>query len=116
MENDTEVVDNNLIKIRASKINNEYRIFKLSNNRFKFNLNKLFDNFKFSTNLQYFTKSPNTKGPIHRIKVNYSGRGYDKIPKLIKINSENGKNATIKVKSKSIGKIGSFNRVKDGFD
>lgn len=116
VENDTEVLNHNLIKVKSSKINNEYRIFKLSNNRFKFNLNKLYDNFKFSTNLQYFTKSLNAKGPIHKIKVNYSGKGYDKIPKLLKINSENGKNATIKVKSKAIGKIGGFNRVKDGFD
>lgn len=116
VEVDTEVLDYNLIKINSNKIETQFKVIKTSENQFKINLNKLYENFKYPFGLEYYTKSKTASGPIKSINVNYSGVGYDKKPTLSKIRTENGKNAIIKLKSKQIGKIDSFQRVKDGFD
>ncbi len=50
------------------------------------------------------------------MKINFSGRGYKKLPTVKKVKSQFGTNAIVKVISPTIGRVETFDRVKDGFD
>jgi hypothetical protein len=117
---DFDVKNNNFIKISGSDYNKDYTIIKLDENRFKFNLQGRPENVEYTkdklSELKYSTQVQTVRGPINKIKINYGGRGYKKIPKISRIISKFGKNAVLKAKSNKIGRISSVDRVKDGFD
>jgi hypothetical protein len=118
---DKEVVANNRIKIIPSAFNNEYPIIGIGSTVFKFNLNIKPENTLYTTSsgistIFYDTNSTNTTGPISKIKVNFGGKGYTKLPKISLIETISGKNAIIKTQSSSIGKVNELERVKDGFN
>jgi len=118
---DKEVVANNRIKIVPSAFNNEYPIIGIGSTAFKFNLNTKPENTSYTTSsgvstIFYDTNSTNTSGPISKIKVNFGGKRYTKLPKISSIETVSGKNAILKSSSSTIGKVDYLERVKDGFD
>ena len=117
---DTEVMNNNLIEIVESNYLNEYSIKVINDKSFKINLPRepetTIYNHSNLRDLYYSTLSTSSTGPIERIKLNYGGKNYSKVPKLSRIISENGVDATLTAKSNKIGRISSLERVKDGFD
>ena len=118
---DKEVVANNRIKIVPSTFNNEYPIIGIGSTAFKFNLNTKPENTSYTTSsgvstIFYDTNSTNTSGPISKIKVNFGGKRYTKLPKISSIETVSGKNAILKSSSSTIGKVDYLERVKDGFD
>ena len=118
---DKEVVANNRIKIISSTFNNEYPIIKISSTSFKFNLNTKPENTLYTTSsgvstIFYDTNSSNTSGPISKIKVNFSGKRYKKLPKISSIETISGKSAILRTSSYKIGKVDYLERVKDGFN
>ena len=117
---DYEVQNNNFISIVNSDYNKDYDIIKLDDTRFKINLTGRPENLEYNTSIlrefKYSTKSKNSNGPISKIQVNYGGKNYNVVPKVVDIVSTSGRGALIKAKSEKIGRISSIERVKDGFD
>ena len=118
---DKEVVANNRIKIIPSTFNNEYPIIGIGSTVFKFNLNTKPENTSYTTSsgvstIFYDTNSTNTSGPISKIKVNFGGKRYTKLPKISSIETISGKNSILRSSSSTIGKVSEIERVKDGFN
>jgi hypothetical protein len=118
---DKEVVANNRIKIVPSTFNNEYPIIGIGSTAFKFNLNTKPENTLYTTSsgvstIFYDTNSTNTSGPISKIKVNFGGKRYTKLPKISSIETISGKNSILRSSSFTIGKVTQLERVKDGFN
>ena len=118
---DKEVVANNRIKIVPSTFNNEYPIIGIGSTSFKFNLNTKPENTSYTTSsgvstIFYDTNSTNTSGPISKIKVNFGGKRYTKLPKISSVETISGKNSILRSSSSIIGKVSQIERVKDGFN
>jgi hypothetical protein len=67
-------------------------------------------------NITYTTDSNNARGSIFRVELISSNNYYNTIPIIEYIQSDEGVNATLLAYSKTIGKINSVERIKDGFD
>ena len=117
ISSDKEVIANNRIKIIPSTFNNEYPIIGIGSTTFKFNLNIKPENTSNTTlNVFYDTNSINTSGPISKIKINFGGKRYTKLPKISSIETISGKNSILRTSSSTIGKVSQLERVKDGFN
>ena len=121
ISSDTDVIGNNKIAIEDSVFTNLYNIVLTSSNSFRFNLYNKPESFSYNvtsgiSTVFYETDSKSASGPISKIRLNFGGKKYKKLPKIVSIESKNGKNATLKCISKNIGKINNIERVKDGFD
>jgi len=66
--------------------------------------------------LRYSTLSKNSTGGISDISIVYGGYGYKKIPSFEKIESENGFDASIELKSSSIGKLEKVTVIDQGYE
>ena len=121
ISSDFDVSGNNKLIIQSSSINDEYSVVFVESDNFKVNLSKKPEYFEYNANsgissLFYETTSRSVNGPISAIKLNFGGRGYKKIPNIVRIDSINGKNGVLKSESNTIGKIDTLERIKDGFD
>lgn len=117
ISSDKEVVANNRIKIIPSTFNNEYPIIGIGSTTFKFNLNTKPESTSHTTSSVFYdTNSTNTSGPISKIKVNFGGKRYTKLPKISSIETISGKNSILRSSSSTIGKVSQLERVKDGFN
>ena len=117
---DVEVKNGSLIEIVDSDYVNSYNIKVLNSNSFQINLPNKPESTDYTelnvNELRYSTKSANSTGPIEKIKLNYGGIGYNRIPRVSNIITQSGKNATLKARTDKIGRISLVERVKDGFD
>jgi hypothetical protein len=118
---DKEVIGHNKITLNPSVYSENYPIISTGSTTFKFILNQKPEYFSYSVNsgittIFYDTDSANAVGPISKIKLNFGGKGYKKIPAIRSVDSQNGKAAILKASSNTIGKIDYIERVKDGFD
>ena len=121
ISSDNDVYSRNQIKILPTKYTREFEVAPTGITSFTINFDTKPEEFEYKVNsgistISYTTNSRSTNGPISKIKINFGGRGYKKIPKISRILSENGRNAILKPISNTIGKIDSLDRVKDGFD
>jgi hypothetical protein len=117
ISSDKEVAANNRIKIVPSTFNNEYPIIGIGSTTFKFNLNTKPENTSNTAlSVFYDTNSTNTSGPISKIKVNFGGKRYIKLPKISSVETISGKNSILRSSSSTIGKVSQLERVKDGFN
>ena len=117
ISSDKEVAANNRIKIVPSTFNNEYPIIGIGSTTFKFNLNTKPENTSnTASSVFYDTNSTNTSGPISKIKVNFGGKRYTKLPKISSVETISGKNSILRSSSSTIGKVSQVERVKDGFN
>ena len=69
-----------------------------------------------NTTVTYTTTSKTADGPIDKLRINFAGVGYDRLPIIESIKTVNGKNANIKLISDDVVKVEKYERVKDGFD
>jgi len=119
---DTEVTGRNNITFNNIVIRNEHSIIKTDDTNFTFNLKERpLESQKFISRtgvstITYSTTSETAKGPIFKTKINFPGRGYTVLPRVIGFASAEGKDAIVKVSSPDIGKIDLIERIKDGFD
>ena len=122
ISSDIDVKSHNKVSIVNHQLNTKFKVTILSDKVFSF-----FNTKKFSfvenniiiqptTNFSYKTTSTSALGPISKLKINFPGRGYKKLPNIRGINSSSGSNAVLKIISPNIGKVETFSRVKDGFD
>jgi len=120
LSSDYSVPGNNQIIVRNHPLNRKVGITTISNTEFTFLLDTKFSfnelTSVLSSNSSYKTTSTSAIGPISNVKINFAGRGYKKLPFIQKIDTKLGKNAILKLKSEKIGRVESYERVKDGFD
>ena len=121
ISSDNEVNGNNQIVINTSVLTQEYPIVSLGNTSFRFNLLKKPESVSYNKSsgintVFYDTNSVNTSGPISKVRINFNGRGYKKVPKVDRIETSSGSGAILKSTSSTVGKIDNLERVKDGFD
>ena len=121
ISSDIDVMGRNKISIISSYLNDDYEVVSIGSSEFRVSLKNKPENMDYSLNsgissVFYSTTSLSASGPIQKLKINYQGKGYKKLPNLLRIQTENGTGASIKPSSTSIGKIDSFVRVKDGYD
>ena len=120
---DFDVLSNSKISIINHQLNDNFvvtstpstKIFTFDNTKKLTEIEKQIINENL-TNFSYKTTSTNALGPISKLKINFPGRGYKKLPTVKRIKSESGTNAVVKVISPTIGRVETFDRVKDGFD
>jgi len=117
---DDSVIGNNHIILLDHSLNSSFKVDVVDNNTFTFINDKILTYVEsqslLTANITYDTNSKSALGPISRLKINFGGRGYQKLPVVKKINSRIGTGAVVKLISPTIGRIESFSRVKDGFD
>lgn len=117
---DYSVIGNNHINLLTHSLQKSYKIEGQSSTSFTIRIdNKLtyIESEALSTaNITYDTSSKTALGPISKLKINFAGRGYKKLPVVKTIQSELGKNAIVKIYSPNIGRIENFEKIKDGFD
>jgi hypothetical protein len=120
---DFDVISNNKISIINHQLNDKFVVTTTpSNKTFTFDNNKKLTEIEKQilnqnlTTFSYKTTSTNALGPISKLKINFSGRGYKKLPIVKRVKSDLGTNAVVKVISPTIGRVETFDRVKDGFD
>lgn len=121
ISSDIDVKGRNKVLILPPNLNREYSIVSTGSTTFKINLVDKPERVDYTissgiSTIFYSTKSLSASGPIEKLKVNFEGKGYKKVPRLLRIDSENGTGASIKPLSSTVGKIDSFVRVKDGYD
>ncbi len=119
---DAEVTGRNNITFKDVVLKTDHSIIKSSDTSFSFNLiekplepQKVISRAGVST-ITYSTQSSNARGPINSTKINFPGKGYTILPRVIGFASTQGQDAIVKVSSPDIGKIDIIERIKDGFD
>ena len=119
---DLKVVGANKIDIVPHSLNSDYIITVSDNTNYLFNLNRRPTDAEKSsynssnTTVTYTTTSKTASGPIDKLRINFAGVGYDRLPLIDSIKTAKGKDANIKLISEDIGKVEKYERVKDGFD
>jgi len=122
ISSDDDVKSHNKISIINHQLNSKFKVSVSSDKTFSFyNTKKLTfveSNIiiQSATKFSYKTTSTNALGPISKLKINFPGRGYKKLPNIRGIRSSSGKNAVLKLISPNIGRVETFSRIKDGFD
>jgi len=119
---DTEVTGRNNITFKNVVLKTDHEIIKTDDKNFTFNLKekplepqRLISRVGVST-ITYSTASKNARGPINSTKINFPGKGYTVLPRVIGFASTQGKDGIVKVSSPDIGQIDTLERIKDGFD
>ena len=119
---DTDVTGRNNITFKDIVLRNEHSISVKDDKTFSFNLKeKPLESQKFVSRvgvstITYSTTSSSARGPVFKTKINFPGKGYTVLPRVIGFASTQGKDAIVKVSSPQIGRIDSIERIKDGFD
>ena len=118
---DREVTGFGKVIVRNHPLNKKLTLdFIVDDNTFTFNSDKRLDENDLqilsSSNSTYTTNSESASGSIHDVKINFEGRGYERIPVVGNIRSDRGVDAVLKLFSKNIGRVEETERTKDGFD
>ena len=119
---DVSVRNYNQIKyVKSNKFDGTYPVVNVSAGR-TFQVSPVFTPPLLSltksntSTLEYTTSSTNVSGPIADFKILSKGFGYKTLPFLDKIETENGKNASILVESDDIGRVNEVRIIDPGFD
>ena len=119
---DKEVIGRNNITFNEIVIRKQHTILRAGDKEFTFNLKDrptspqmLVSRAGVST-ITYRTDSLTAKGPIAKTKINFPGKGYRILPRVVGFGSSEGKDGVVKVYSTDIGEVDNLDRVKDGFD
>ena len=116
---DIEVTGRNNITFKDLIIRNQHSVLKIDDRNFSFNLKeKPLESQKFVSRtgvstITYSTTSSTARGPIFKTKINFPGRGYTILPKVIGFASTQGQDGIVKVSSPDIGKIDLIERIKE---
>jgi hypothetical protein len=103
-----------------SQYTNAYSVFGVGTTTFNITLNEIPEKLTYSQDecdiLEYSTTSTSAKGPIDKVSIISGGTGYKKLPPLSGSNSEDGKDAYIIAKSKTIGYPKEVRIINEGFE
>ena len=118
---DEEVKNYSKIIFSESSYTGTYTIKKLTDTTFDISLLNIPEKNTYNPStddviINYSTFSETSEGGIKNIKLIDGGQNYKKAPKILSIESENGKNAILDVKSKNIGRISRVKINDYGFD
>jgi hypothetical protein len=122
ISSDNDVKSYNKISIINHQLNSKFKVSVSSDKTFSFFNTKKLTFVETNiisqsvTEFSYKTTSTSALGPISKLKINFPGRGYKKLPNIRGVQSVSGKNAVLKLISPNIGRVETFSRVKDGFD
>jgi len=117
---DEDVANYSQISLKSSVYNGKYTIFGITNTSFNVTLKNYPEVLTYTKDntdlLKYTTKSTSDVGGVNKIRINFAGANYKKLPSFVKINSEAGINAFILPKSNTIGKIANVKILSPGFE
>ena len=110
----------NSITFEDSSYSGTYKVISKTDKTFKYNIPDFTDEGDIFTqdnaNISYGTISTHASGPINTVRIISGGKNLYRIPQVISIESETGKNAVLKAKSNNIGVIKDVNIENIGFD
>ena len=117
---DKDVSNYSEILFVDSQYTNAYSVFGVGTTTFNITLNKIPEKLTYSQDecdvIEYSTTSISSKGPIDKINIISGGTGYKKLPSLSGFNSEDGKDAYVIAKSKTIGYPKEVRIINEGFE
>lgn len=117
---DEDVINYSQISFKDSVYNGTYNIFDITSQSFNITLKNYPEVFNYTKDntdiLKYTTKSINDTGGVNKIRINFGGANYKKLPFFVRINSQFGINADILPKSSTIGKINEVRILSPGFE
>lgn len=117
---DTDVDAYSRIKVGVSKYNGTFKATSVGSTTISFDLLSKpelaqYTNIGVST-FGYTTQSLNATGPIETISIGFTGTGYQSLPGVSSITSDNGTGFNIKLSSFDIGKIKNLNIINAGYN
>ena len=111
------------IKYEDSVYNDNFGIFKATSigaTSFSIALSEIPEKLSYTSSntsvLKYTTESKSTKGAIDKVKINFEGTGYKKLPSFVSIASTQGINASLLPDSKTINRINDVRILNPGFE
>lgn len=116
---DYDVFDSSSINIVNSAYNGSYRISGVGSTTIQFNLNSYPEKSSYNqsnSKIKYISSQQNAIGSINSIDVIYGGNGYDRVPGISSITSDNGFGALLRPSSNTVGKIIKSSIKTPGFD
>jgi hypothetical protein len=116
---DTDVFDNNSINVVTSKYNGTYRISGIGSTTIDFSLTSYPEKQLYNEEnsyVKYNTLQNDAVGSIDKLEIIYGGVGYQKVPGISSITSDNGFGSLIRPSSNTIGKIIRSSITTPGFD
>jgi hypothetical protein len=122
LRSDPDIKYSSRISFENSLYNGNYGITSvgIASTQFYITLNGIPEKLSYvqsdCDSLRYSTLSKNSTGGISDISIVYGGYGYKKIPSFEKIESENGFDASIELKSSSIGKLEKVTVIDQGYE
>ena len=123
ISSDDSIVSANKITVKPHGLNDEFSVVGLSTDndkRLTFvvrnPLNIVEKSIIGNSTYEYTTTSQNVTGPISKVRINFAGRGYTKLPTVSSIVSAAGTDGVVRFESSTIGRVESLERIKDGFD
>ena len=121
---DTDVLFNNEIEVSPSRYNGKHKVSLATTNTYSFTIGVTPESASYissTSDLKYETDCVHALGPITKIEVQGSGKGYTSLPGITTVTngigaSTNGTGAILEASSNSIGKIRKTKIQNIGFD
>jgi len=117
---DKDVLNHSEISYIDSNYNGEYKVSDVGITTFKISLENKPEKSSYVKSdcdiFEYFTTSTSASGPAEKIKLISGGSGYISLPVLDRIESDNGENLAVNIKSNNIGNIESVRVINQGFE
>jgi len=103
-----------------SAYNKTYNVFGIGSTTFQISLQKSPEKLTYTSsecdNLEYTTTSISASGPVNNVKLISGGSQYKKLPSLSNVNTINGKNLSVSLKSNSIGLVKETRSINEKFE
>ncbi len=117
---DKDVINYSEINFIESYYNGSYNVSGIGSTTFNISLQNIPENNLYKQTdcdlLKYTTNSRNSSGGISKIKTISPGIGYEKLPVVDQVVSQNGRDSYIITKSNKIGAIKKFRILNEGFE
>ena len=106
---DSDVKDFSEIIFKNSAYNGTYNVFGIGSTTFSISLTNVPESYSYTPldcdKIEYSASSENIVGSVKSLRLLSKGFNYKKLPKFVRIESDNGDNANILPLSNSIGRI-----------
>ena len=103
-----------------STYNKTYNVFGIGSTTFQISLQESPEKLTYTSsecdNLEYTTTSTSASGPVNNVKLISGGSQYKKLPLLSNVNTINGKNLSVSLKSNNIGLVKETRSINEKFE
>jgi hypothetical protein len=113
---DTDQEYNNTLSVLDSNYNGTYKISFVDEDIFKFSTIKFLEASQYTTGITYDTKSTTAIGGIKEVAITNKNKIYNKLPQILSVTSDNGKNALFQLNTDNIGSISQIELNDIGFN